>query len=338
MRKHKSATRATITAVISAVALAVPATALATISGSSAVPAFCTSAGPISATALASPVNLGTCPIQGRLVISVRGVTHLGLHVPPPGHAYATDALTTTGDRYLVVTNMRGRITASTAPTAFTPPRERSAHHVSPATDPACSELGVQYLGFLWVTPLNWYYNESTASRAGLDGPTTLTNIRQANSNMTLGMNNCGWSQTGFGAYGSYQGTTSKYANINSAGQCTSNFPDGQNTVSWGPFDSSAPTTLAQTCYDYDPSTKYANEADTYIGSNRAIVNTLPADCLDQYDLQTIMTHEWGHAYGLDHETTGPDEVMFITAYDCSLRRHLGEGDYNGMATLYGFR
>jgi hypothetical protein len=73
-----------------------------------------------------------------------------------------------------------------------------------------------------------------------------------------------------------------------------------------------------------------------YVGSNRGLVDTLPANCNGQSDLQTVMTHEWGHSYGLGHEMSGPDEVMYPSRPTCQagLRRHLGEGDYDGMSAL----
>jgi Matrixin len=183
-----------------------------------------------------------------------------------------------------------------------------------------------------------WYYNESSVSRAGLSGSTTLSDIRQANTNLTQGINNCGFTQGAFEVKGAYSGTTSKFANINSASQCTSNFPDGQDTVSWGPFDTNHSSTLAYTCYHWHTNANgypAMDEADTYLGSNRSIVDSFPQNCSNKYDLQSVMTHEWGHAYGLAHETSGADEVMYPTKFSCNDRRHLGSGDYSGMASLY---
>jgi hypothetical protein len=185
-----------------------------------------------------------------------------------------------------------------------------------------------------------WYYNESTASRAGLTVSATENDIRADNNNMTTGQNNCGFATNVFPVHGSFQGNTSKFANINSSAQCTSNFPDGQNTVSFGPFDSSAAGTEAVTCVTWNSGSLAMIEADIYVGSNVGMVDTLPSNCASagdlDLDLQTIVTHEWGHAYGLAHETSGPDEVMYPFKNYCQLRRHLGEGDYDGMASLYG--
>ena len=314
--------------------------ATAAASAAAATPSFCATAGPIAASAIPASLDLRSCPIEGRLIVRSAGASHMGLHVPPPGRGVGAYALTTTGDYMLTATNAGGRLTVSTSDPAIQTPTASAipARPTAAATDPACNELGVAYTGKFWVTTLNWYYNQSTVSRAGLDGIATRDAIRQANRNMTLGINNCGFSQQGFRAYGAYQGTTSLYANINSSADCTTRFPDGQNTNSWGPFDSSAPTTLALTCWAWNDGSAFTTEADTYLGSNRGIVTSFSPFCSGKYDLETVMTHEWGHSYGLHHETSGPDEVMYPYSPVCGLRRHLGWGDYAGMVHLYGLR
>ncbi|MFL6074973.1 MAG: matrixin family metalloprotease [Mycobacteriales bacterium] len=318
-----------------ALALTAPAAAQAMPGTGGAVPAFCGGTGPIRAADLAAAVSLNGCELRGRLVVQSAGAAHIGVRVPPPGRAEGAEAATTSGDRVLVVSNTGGHVSATTS---FRPVPAPAPADVTPATDPACNELAAAYLGFVWVETLNWFYNQSTVSRAGLDGPTTRDEIRQANRNITLGINNCGWSETGFGAFGAYQGTTDKFANINSAAECTSKFPDGQNTVSWGPFDSNEADTLALTCFEYDTGgNRFAIEADTYLGSNRRLVTSFSPFCSDSFDLQSVMTHEWGHSYGLDH-VNAPHLVMYDFQSACALRRHLGEGDYAGMAHLYGLR
>jgi hypothetical protein len=310
---------------------------------------LCASAKPIPAEALPSRVNLKTCPIEGRLIVLKlpNGKVGPGLHVPRPGLGVGIADDTTGGEYTLTVMNSRGWATISFSDSANVRSSATqkdllsSPTLTSASTDPACSEAASNWEGPLWNQSIGtdaWYYNESTSSRAGLSGSATLSDIRQAVYNLTNGVNNCGWAESGWNVRGAYKGTTSLYANINQYGKCTSRFPDGQNTVSWGPYDSSVAGTLADTCWTYKTDSygvEYFIETDIYIGSNVNIVDTYPTNCTSSYDLQTVVIHEWGHAFGLAHEYSGTDEVMYPYKTACQNRRHLGEGDYTGMASLY---
>jgi hypothetical protein len=160
---------------------------------------------------------------------------------------------------------------------------------------------------------------------------------------MSTGQNNCGFSEGPgtFTVQGAYRGDTGLFANIDSGLNCIpGHFPDGQNTVSWGSINSSLynQTThtgkLGTTCFENDGRGNMT-EADIYLGSNVQMVDTLPANCTYQEDVQTLATHEWGHAFGLAHEMTQPDQVMYPTRPWCQVRRHLGGEDFNGMLSLY---
>jgi len=302
---------------------------------SAALRALCHSADPVSVTAIPAKVDLATCPLQGRKLFLPLGNGRLeaGLYVPRPGDTETNNALTTKGSYMLSVTNSHGWLVIKTS-------RPGAPSPAITATDAACGQINYALLPGAprWTSTLVWYYNESTASRAGLSGSVTLSDIRAGNTNMTMGINNCGFSEVGFGAYGQYAGTTSKYANIDSNGDCTSNFPDKQNTVSWGPLDNTG------VAFDCSIATAGGSmyESDIYLGSNQGIVDNLPADCIDygNRDLQSIATHEWGHAFGLNdvYTQTSSALVMYSPQPPCYLRRHLGKGDYDGMAYLYGFR
>ncbi len=327
---------------LSLAALLVAPAALAADRAAGARLAFCGSTGPILASSITSPVKLSTCPIQRRqLLMSMgNGVLGAGIYVPPPGRGVANYTLTTHGEYELKAVNEHGTLTV----TASYPPK------VAPAParrrDPACSENYFNFGGGFWQSsnaePTElWFYNESTASRAGLSVSASLADIRAGNYNMTTGQNNCGFLTNAFPVHGGFEGNTSLFANIDSNGDRTAKFPDGQNTVSFGPYDAAqvAKGTLATTVTLWNGNSQAMIEADIYIGSNRGLVDTLPNPCNGKTDLQTVVTHEWGHSYGLAHEYSGPDEVMYPYTGTCQggLRRHLGEGDYDGMSALYGY-
>jgi hypothetical protein len=54
------------------------------------------------------------------------------------------------------------------------------------------------------------------------------------------------------------------------------------------------------------------------------------------YDVGNIATHEFGHAYGLDHPTGARYETMYAYGYSGeTLKRSLATGDRAGVASLY---
>jgi hypothetical protein len=294
---------------------------------SAGLPAACHSAGPVAVTATTAKVDLATCPLQGRKLFLPRrnGKPVVGLYVPRRGMV-TIHLLTTRGSYMLSATISHGQLVVRSS-------RPGTPSPVVPAIDAACGQKNYLLAHAAWKKTLVWYYNENSVP-SGLSGAATLTDIRAGNTNMTQGINNCGYSETGFRSVGSYAGTTGKSANIRTDGECSAS--DGQSTVSWGPLS------VDQVAYDCtwgsDPSTM--TESDILLGSNQGIVDTLPANCKTSRDLQSVATHEWGHAFGLGD--LGGDGDSALVMYDnqkvCTWRRHLGNGDYYGMAHLYGFR
>lgn len=323
-----SGTRIVALAVTGALAAAGLAQAAPAAAAGTRPDTFCAGTADINAALITSKVSLRTCAIQGRRIVLKRtdGRNGPSVAVPASGLTIRNETLTTTGEYSLTVTNNAGLVSVTTETPGTAPT-------LALATDAACGEGAYNLEGARWTKTLKWFYNSSTASRAGLSASATLADIRAGNTNMSTGQNNCGFATGKFSATGAYQGTTNKYANVDSSAQCTNNFPDGQNTDSWGPYDSSAGGTLATTCLA--ASNGSMTESDTYFGSNVGTVDSLPASCRNNYDLQSVSTHEWGHAFGLAHETGGTAEVMYPFMAPCTLRRHLGKGDYDGMNALY---
>jgi hypothetical protein len=135
---------------------------------------------------------------------------------------------------------------------------------------------------------------------------------------------------------GRYLGQTTMRPNINST---QTSIACGRfntsNTVGWGPL----PGYLGYTCYWWGSNGKMI-AADMKLDPAEPIVATLPVGCTYRFDLQSLATHEWGHAYGLNHP--GPEHArltMTARLTPCSYEaRTLGLGDWRGMRRLYGLR
>jgi predicted Zn-dependent protease len=194
-----------------------------------------------------------------------------------------------------------------------------------------------EYLAFGFPADHRVARFEENSVPSNLTEAATEADIRQGSRNMTHGLNNCGYPTNSFIVTTNFLGNTNNSSNIGNNTACLT--PDGQNVVEWIDFDSNHASTLGFTCWWSDTApdgTKKFTEADIAFAKNAGIVDSYPSPCSNRFDLQTVATHEWGHAMGLAHESSGLDEVMYPFETPCATRRNLGKGDYNGMSTMYG--
>jgi len=160
--------------------------------------------------------------------------------------------------------------------------------------------------------------------------------LRRGITNVRDGQDNCGL--TGKPRASSrYLGYTAKKPNIyvrNGAVRCgTSN---GRSTVGWGKLPGNL---LGYTCYWRNQFGRILS-ADMRLDPNKRMVLQYPANCTYKFDLQSLATHEWGHAYGLLHPSSGHAKLTMAPLLPpCSRApRTLGLGDWRGMRKLYGLR
>lgn len=327
----------TVLAAVGLVVVAVTPTATASVqhdSSSGQRPAsVCRGNQAIAVKHLQVPVSVQRCPIVGRLVVTPTGI---GLRVPTKGLTVGVSGHRIDGAATLTVSNLNGKVKANFSSSDAGP--QRATPESSIAQNPACSQAAYHDNGGVQNGTLKWWYNSSTADRANLPRAGTLAAIREGNRNITLFQNDCGLSHEYDTAAGAYQGNTSRYANINSAAQCTEKFPDRYNTVSWGPFNSNHPTLIGLTCWAIG---WYDNivEADIYLASNRGLVLGVPPGCSGNVDVEGLVTHEWGHAYGLGHVSEAANGALTMSPVlpSCSIAaRTLGLGDHRGMVAKYG--
>ena len=117
---------------------------------------------------------------------------------------------------------------------------------------------------------------------------------------------------------------------------------DGVSTVDAGNLDKHGSPPVAKTCWWTVPMPGVKNdliEAD--IRFNTANFDfTLNGDgsCSRKKDLESVMTHQVGHVFGLAHvsQTDYPWMTMSVTVADCdNSQRTLGLGDMKGLASIY---
>jgi hypothetical protein len=214
----------------------------------------------------------------------------------------------------------------------------RSAHRsvtqarVARATG-ACRDRTFHLEGHRWAKSLKFRIN-LTKMPSRYSRKTVIRQIRVANGNMRTGRNSCGKPRLRTPA-SHYLGRTAARPNIkpeSAAVGCGQ--ANAKNVVGFGNLPGGL---LGWTCYWWFGSGRMG-AADIMIDTSKVLVNHLPATCSNKWDFEGIVTHEWGHAYGLGHAGHGhPNLTMQHTARACSpYARTLGIGDWLGMKRMYG--
>lgn len=101
---------------------------------------------------------------------------------------------------------------------------------------------------------------------------------------------------------------------------------DGQNTIGWAQQSGSV---LALTCSTYAGANEL--EFDMQLSPSWTWTTGSPANV----DLQSVVTHELGHAAGLGH-STNPSAVMYASYTIGTIKRTLTSDDIAGVVAIYG--
>jgi hypothetical protein len=196
---------------------------------------------------------------------------------------------------------------------------------------PGCADLA--YALKPWHLGANylWYYNPANAPAA--IASTALPAITASSKTVANGYNRCG-SVPNLPTKQQYAGTTGRVAQVGANAYCNGN--DGRSVISWGTLPSSY---LAYTCVYYRLPSHEVLSADVLI-DNKAHqwFTTRPVNCVNAYDLGSVMTHERGHTAGLEHvdQSTHAAQTMSPKTMPCdTVKRLLGAGDLAGLRSIY---
>ena len=155
--------------------------------------------------------------------------------------------------------------------------------------------------------------------------------LRRAVANITRSQNECGLADR-VGATSSYGGRTSAAPNITSSSTCRR--PDGKSEVGFGKLNGAD---LGLTCYwtrnGHTVEADIKLNKDTYRWYARK-----PANCTKSWSVEAVATHEFGHAFGLDHvsEITAAAITMSPLILPCQRSEAtLGLGDVRGLRSVY---
>jgi hypothetical protein len=206
------------------------------------------------------------------------------------------------------------------------------------STSERCSDEAGAWLGMRWQGPVRWRINR--ASIPGyLGGSSAVTDaVRSAATTVSTGRNDCGLSEN-LRMRQRFDGATGRVAGITEDGRCSTR--DGHSVVSFGRL---RPGTLAVTCVWWYPGNDGGRsvEADILVdGAGGAFFLDTPPGCIGQWDLESTLTHEFGHVFGLGHVSYAEHGELTMSdgLPDCSTGyRGLGLGDYLALRARYGVR
>jgi len=114
---------------------------------------------------------------------------------------------------------------------------------------------------------------------------------------------------------------------------------DGVLTIRWA-FDRDDPDLesglLGQTFLSYRSADAQLVDADIVLNADEFRWTTDPTSCADEYDVESAVVHEIGHALGLAHSIGHPEATMFRTGDACDIaKRDLAADDTAGLDELY---
>ena len=176
---------------------------------------------------------------------------------------------------------------------------------------------------------MSWSFKASSTP-AALSRDAARRAIKTGAAHITQAFNDCGRADQ-VSATSRLAGSTSLSPNIGSNSTCHS--PDGHNVVGFGDLSGSQ---LGLTCWWFRGSTTV--EADIKLNKRDFSWTTTVAGCSDQYVVQAVATHEFGHAFGLAHvsEANHGNLTMSTSMFACdNSPSTLGLGDMLGLEVRY---
>jgi hypothetical protein len=135
------------------------------------------------------------------------------------------------------------------------------------------------------------------------------------------------WSNAGAKFAFSYGGTTTIYNDPT--------VQDGINCISWSStYFPAGSTTLAEATYWFNPNNGDITECDC-VFNDRHTWSTAATTPGNQFDVESVMLHEFGHYLSLDHSSV-PEAVMWYSTGIGTQKRTLAADDLAGIIAIYG--
>jgi hypothetical protein len=199
-----------------------------------------------------------------------------------------------------------------------------------PLDDDPCGDRSFAENGGHWGATFRWSFR-AISTPSGIKKRAAARALVRAAHNIVGARNDCGLADH-VGAAQHYLGRTKARTGIEDDSTCGD--PDGRNVVGFGTL---SPEDMAVTCWwTQDGKTI---EADVKFNkANYRWVTKVPSDCLLAWSVEAVATHEFGHAFGLDHVDEAQHGALTMSPLiaPCqSQESTLGLGDIRGLRAEY---
>jgi hypothetical protein len=176
---------------------------------------------------------------------------------------------------------------------------------------------------------IDWYYNPA-GQPTSMNASNVNDRVKQAPDNWEFNVNNCGMTNWP-NLTNIKMGTTSAVPNQTAASCLTA---PAVNVVGWH-YWGTASGVVANTCsWGTGNNGKFSMAINGSFNFRAAA--SISGCSGNNIDLEGTLTHEWGHALGLNHISTY-NQVMNPYTWYCDDRdRYLGRGDFKGVKAIYG--
>ncbi|QIN82769.1 hypothetical protein GBA63_08995 [Rubrobacter tropicus] len=286
----------------------------------------------VRAAALPEVLDEEKCPVAGRVIVD----GDIGAVVPEPGMAVIAEAESSDGHQYLSVSNPRGGKLLIDG--AGREPRPEAASGISArASGPGeCRDSFYSSRDAKVYNYNRWYVNGRSIP-SYLSKFRAVSAMKQGAANVTRVRDACGF---GDGVRGRmiYEGATRSSVNITSNLNCTSN--DYRSEVGFGDLPSSY--TAFHCAWVWPKSGAPDRVAHTDIRLNKFDYRwtaRVTSSCRGRQDIESSMTHERGHTFGLGEAPEGSHgnlTMSNLTNGPCQTsERSLGKGDAMGLNRKY---